>query len=87
MNDLLLQPAELVALTGYRRPADQLQELHRNGFIRARRCRVTGAVILERAHYLAVCAGQQAAQRPKVRPPKITQRPLLRAVPAGPQVA
>ena len=87
MTDLLLSPSELVALTGYRRAADQVPELHRQGFTRARRSPTTGDTILERAHYLAVCAGQQAAPRPKVRPPKIAQRPQLRAVPAGPQVA
>lgn len=47
---LLLSRAELVALTGYRQPAAQLAELHRQGFHRARRASVDGAVILERAH-------------------------------------
>ena len=73
MNDVVLQPDELVALTGYRRAGEQLQELHRNGFMRARRCRVTGAVILERAHYLAVCAGQQTPERPRVHKPQLRQ--------------
>lgn len=87
MTDILLSHAELVALTGYQRAADQVPELHRQGFTRARRSPTTGDTILERAHYLAVCAGQQAAQRPKVRPPKINQRPQLRAVPSSTTVA
>ncbi len=87
MTDLVLSPTELVALTGYRRAADQVPELQRLGFTRARRSPTTGETILERAHYLAVCAGHQAAERPKVRPPKLASRPQLRAVPAGPTVA
>lgn len=71
MDSLVLTPAELEAITGYRRAAEQLQELHRRGFLRARRSRVTGAVILERAHYLAVCAGQQAPERPRVHKPQL----------------
>lgn len=46
---------------GYTQPAKQLAELHRQGFWRARRARVTGDVILERAHYEAVCSGQERA--------------------------
>lgn len=71
MADLLLSDAELVALTGYQRQAEQLVELHRQGFSRARRDRL-GRVVLERAHYEAVCAGQRLpADRPRVRPPKL----------------
>lgn len=66
MPDLILTPDELVALTGYRRPSDQLRELQRRGFGRAR-IGATGSVILERAHYEAVCRGQQPAERPRVR--------------------
>lgn len=60
--DLTLSPTEIHQLTGYKRPGDQLAELQRQGFFRARLARVTGEVILERAHYDAVCAGgiQQA---------------------------
>jgi hypothetical protein len=68
---ILLTPAELVALTGYRQPAAQLAELHRQGFMRARRSPTTGELIVERTHYLAVSSGQAAPQRPKVRPPKL----------------
>lgn len=45
MPDLVLTPAELAALTGYRRPCAQLAELHRLGFHRARRAPVSGAVM------------------------------------------
>ena len=66
---LTLTPAELRELTGYRRPAEQLDELRRRGFYRARRSH-TGSVILERAHYIAVCGGLCEPSAPKVKPPK-----------------
>ena len=69
MTDLLLTDAELVALTGYRRAAEQLSELHRQGFSRARRDRL-GRVILERAHYDAV-AQTKEAPKPKLRTPQL----------------
>lgn len=71
---LTLSPDELAKLTGYKRPADQLRELHRLGYFRARRGRVTGEVICERAHVEAVAAGTAAVplgsvrNRPKLRP-------------------
>ena len=65
---LLLSVTELRALTGYRQPAAQLAELHRQGFFRARRL-ITGGVLLERAHYQAVCAAQHQASRPRIKPP------------------
>lgn len=63
---------EVKELTGgYVMPAKQLAELHRQGFWRARRSALTGAVILERAHYEAVCRGQDAeparGYQPKLR--------------------
>ena len=67
---ITLTAAELVELTGYRRPAEQLAELHRQGYYRARRSPVTGRVILGRAHHEAVARGI-AAERPKVRTPKL----------------
>lgn len=72
MSDLLLTPDEVHALTGYKRPGDQLRALLALGFSRARRSR-GGEVILERSHYLAVTTGARVADaaRPKVRPPKI----------------
>lgn len=65
----ILTSDEVQAVTGYRRPAEQLAELLRQGFYRARRARVDGAIILERAHYDAVCAGASLpANEPKLRP-------------------
>jgi len=64
-----LSPQEIDDVTGYRRPADQLAELHRQGFYRARRSPTTGQIILERAHYDAVCAGAKPPQAPRVRAP------------------
>jgi hypothetical protein len=69
---ITLSPAELQSITGYKRPGDQLRELHRQGFYRARPGKV-GGVILERSHYDAVCAGTERPQpnRPKVRAPEV----------------
>lgn len=64
---ITLLPKELEAITGYKRPGDQLVELQRQGFMRARRSRTTGDIILERAHYDAVCAGAKPDHRPRVR--------------------
>ena len=73
--DDTLSAETIERLTGYKRPADQLRELHRQGFWRARRAKVTGEVILERPHYDAVAAGLQPgtppASRSQVRPPKL----------------
>lgn len=66
MTDLLLTDPELQRLTGYKRAAEQVAELHRQGFARARRDRL-GRVVLERAHYHAVCAGGAQPARPQVR--------------------
>lgn len=72
-----LSPEEIKDLTGYTWPSKQLRDLHRQGFWRARRCLVTGRVILERPHYEAVSRGQDAkpaeADRPRL------HRPTLRA--------
>ena len=54
--DITLSADELHALTGYVRPGQQLMELLRQGFFRARRSH-RGEVILERVHYEAVCRG------------------------------
>jgi len=68
---LILSTEELRLLTGYQQQARQLGELHRQGYWRARRS-VLGTVILERAHYEAVCRGdrqpvdRQPATRPKL---------------------
>jgi len=72
---LLLTDDELKELTGYVRAADQLRELQAQGFYRARRNRL-GDVVLERAHYDAVCAARPAPAGMEDRPPV---RPLKRA--------
>lgn len=54
---LTVPPKELAEITGYRQPAAQLRALLARGFWRACRAPMSGAVILERAHYDAVCAG------------------------------
>ena len=69
---LLLSTTEIEELTGYKRPCDQLRELHRQGFCRGRRDRL-GRVVLERAHYLAVCGMEQQSARPRVK--RQAQRP------------
>jgi len=68
---ITLSAEELADLTGYRQPAKQLEKLRADGYWRARRS-ITGRVILERAHYEAVCHGidaKPAVQRPRVRVP------------------
>lgn len=73
---LTLNAAELEELTGYARPGDQVAELLRLGYTRARRCKVTGRAVLERAHYEAVASGQAGQQtRPKVRQPQVQRHP------------
>ncbi|CAN7474210.1 DUF4224 domain-containing protein [Variovorax sp. LjRoot175] len=71
MNDTL-SPQSIEAITGYKRPAEQLQELRAQGFYRARLGPVDGKVILERPHYEHICAGggkpaNDAQARPQVR--------------------
>jgi hypothetical protein len=71
----ILTPDELQELTGYKRQAEQLAELLRQGFYRARRSPSDGAVILERPHFDAVCAGAgKPANEPRVRPPAVRAR-------------
>jgi hypothetical protein len=56
MTAVTLQPEELAQLTGYEQATKQLDVLHKRGFSRAfigRR-----GLVLERAHYEAVCRGQ-----------------------------
>lgn len=69
-----LEPEEIFRLTAYKTATRQLLELHRQGFHRARIGR-SGSVVLERAHFEAVCRGEiqrQVEARPKVRPPART---------------
>lgn len=72
---LTLSGADLLEVTGYKRPKDQLVELRRRGFHRAVISKTTGRVILERAHYDAICAGATSPKAPRL-------RPSLRTVPA-----
>lgn len=59
---LNLTPEEVrEAAGGYKRPKDQLRELHARGFSRAFISKVTGRVVLERAHHEAVTRGQFGA--------------------------
>jgi len=72
-QSLCLTPAELVQITGYKMASCQLAELKKQGFYRARRNSL-GAVILERDHYTAVCAGQvrqDVPNQPTLRPPRL----------------
>lgn len=61
-----LSEAEIERLTGYRRPHEQLAELHRRGFHRAHRDRL-GRVALTRAHYDAVERGEVSRPKPQLR--------------------
>lgn len=67
MADLVLSADEIEALTGYKKPGAQLSALKLQGFHRARR-NAAGQVVLERAHYEAVCAGVAAPATPSLRP-------------------
>lgn len=68
---VILSPDEVQALAGgLTQPAAQLRELHRQGFMRARRSRVTGEVVVERAHYEAVCAEALGTRRGRRQPPE-----------------
>jgi hypothetical protein len=73
---LRLSPAELIEVSGgYTQTSRQLEALRAAGFWRARLGR-DGQVVLERAHYEAVCAGAVA---PGARPSQ-TDRPQVRRV-------
>lgn len=75
MPDLILSPEELHALTGSKRATVQLAALKSRGFWRAY-INAGGRVIVERAHYEAVCSGGNVERkRPQITPP----RALLRA--------
>jgi hypothetical protein len=72
---LIMSREELKELTGYQQPAAQLRELHKRGFHRARRSSL-GHVILERAHYEAVCRGTAGAADvpvPRLHVPHVAQ--------------
>lgn len=74
--DVLMSPEDVKRIAGgYDQPRRQLDELHARGFWRARLSRFN-EVILERAHYEAVCAG---AVEPG-REPRDTAQPTLQPV-------
>ena len=64
---ITLTADEIRELTRYDRPAFQLRELQQRGFSRA--YIRAGAVVLERAHYEAVCRGTEEQRRGRVKPP------------------
>lgn len=75
-----LSDDEIVHLTGYKRQTEQLRELRKLGYWRARRSPLTGRVILERPHFEAVSRGGDPAPKdsgPKLR--KTTRRALAAA--------
>ena len=63
MSEAILTHTELAAITGYEQATKQLNVLKTRGFYRACISR-KGGLILERAHYLAVCQGE-LMQKPK----------------------
>lgn len=65
---LMLSADEIREITGgYVQPSKQLAELHRMGYYRARRSALTGAVLLDRAHYEAVNGGDVPKRQPQLR--------------------
>lgn len=74
MTTLTLTPEELKDLTGVTQKQRQIEDLHAQGFIRARLTH--GRVILERAHYEAVCAGRFALAGGE----RDTKRPTVKQV-------
>lgn len=63
MSNIVLSAAEIQAITQYKVPTMQLNELRRQGFYRARMGRY--GIVLERGHYDAVVAGQTSAPMKK----------------------
>jgi hypothetical protein len=57
LPEIILTRAEIEALTGYKIATKQLNVLHGRGFTRAYTNRL-GDVVVERAHYEAVCRGE-----------------------------
>lgn len=74
-ESIILSEAELESVTQYKRACDQIPELIRRGFYRARVSKTTGRVILERAHYDAVVRGAGIPANDDSQ-----RRPTLRAV-------
>lgn len=61
-DKIILSDAELTSITGYELPCKRLAVLHGRGFHRAYIAR-NGGVVLERAHYEAVCRGESEKPR------------------------
>lgn len=61
-DDIALTEAELIRITGYELATKQLNVLRERGFHRAFIDR-NGALVLERAHYEAVCQGHSEKPR------------------------
>lgn len=58
---LTLSEAEVIELAdGYKRADKQLAALHAAGYSRARRSKLDGRIVLERAHALAVQSGMRS---------------------------
>lgn len=71
MTSITLTDQEIAALCpGLSQPAARVRHLRNQGFTRARRC--GDQVILERAHYEAVCRGQFAQTTTQGYHPRIT---------------
>jgi hypothetical protein len=67
-SEILLSEDEIrSAAGGYKRPADQLRALEDQGYWRAYRSKVTGRIVLPRAHFEAVNRGEVAKPAPKLR--------------------
>lgn len=75
MTSIVLSAEEIEAITQYKVPTMQLEVLRRRGFYRAYIGRK--GVILERGHYDAVVAGQDAA--PSAAPRKVARLSNIRA--------
>jgi hypothetical protein len=73
-TSIVIGEPELQWLTGYKLPSCQLRELKKQGFFRARLNPVTGRVVLERAHYDAVCGGSRLASTSANEPQLKSQR-------------
>lgn len=73
---IILTPDELLALTGCRRPSDQVRRLHAAGYWLA--TLTAAGCCLPRAHYLAVCAGAVRSTEPI--PLTDQRRPRVRAL-------
>lgn len=84
MTTATLTPDELAEITGYRQPAAQLRVLRERGYWRAWQAS-TGRVVLERAHYEAVCSGQALTPKTSVAAAAAPRTPALRPPRTHPQ--